>query len=125
MEIRSLAVVGAGQMGAGIAHVAAAAGLRVVLADVAEDLLLRARTTIEKNLDREVAKGRRTTEEKVAALGRMTHTVDLSAVASAELVVEAIVENESAKKDLFRVLDPLCPPSTRRADRSGSSGCTS
>ena len=103
MDIRTLAVVGAGQMGSGIAHVAAAAGLDVTLADVEESLVVRARASIEKNFDREIAKGKRTQEEKSAALGRLKETADLSsAVAGAQLVIEAIVEDEAAKAALFR-----------------------
>ena len=108
MEIGSLGVVGAGQMGSGIAHVAAAAGLPVTLVDVEERFLEKARASIEKNLDREVAKGKRTAEEKAGALGRLTATTRLEALAGADAVIEAIVENEDVKKELFARLDPIC-----------------
>ena len=124
MDIRTLAVVGAGQMGGGIAHVAAAAGLDVTLADVEESFVRRARATIEKNFDREIAKGKRTAEEKSAALARLKETTDLGAIAGADLVVEAIVENEPAKAELFRTLDGLCPPNTILASNTSSISIT-
>ncbi|MEP6767094.1 MAG: 3-hydroxybutyryl-CoA dehydrogenase [Acidobacteriota bacterium] len=125
MEIRTLAVVGAGQMGGGIAHVAAAAGLDVTLADVDESLVARARASIEKNFDREIAKGKRTPEDKSAALARLKETADLSsAVAGAQLVIEAIVENEAAKAALFRKIDGLCPPETIFASNTSSISIT-
>jgi 3-hydroxybutyryl-CoA dehydrogenase len=108
MEIETLGVVGGGQMGNGIAHVAAAAGLSVVLVDVEDRLLQKARATIEKNLDREVEKGKRSAGEKAAALSRLTTTTNLEALAGADCVVEAIVENEGAKKELFARLDRVC-----------------
>ena len=86
MEIRSLGVVGAGQMGNGIAHTAAAAGCSVVLVDVEERFLQAARATIEKNLEREVGKGTRTAEEKAGALARLTTSTALESLASADAV---------------------------------------
>ncbi len=124
MDIRTLAVVGAGQMGGGIAHVAAAAGLEVTLADVEESFVHRARATIEKNFDREIAKGKRTPEEKSAGLARLKETTDLGALAGADLVIEAIIENEPAKAELFRKLDTLCPPATIFASNTSSISIT-
>lgn len=105
--IRTLGVVGGGQMGGGIAHVAAASGCSVVLVDVAEPLLAKARASIEKNLDREVAKGKRSAEDKTAALARLSATTDLEALSGADAVVEAIVENEAVKKELLGKLDRI------------------
>ena len=124
MEIRSVGVVGAGQMGNGIAHVAAASGLAVVLADVDAGLVARGRATIEKNLDREISKGRRTASEKESALGRIETTTDLTKLSGADLIVEAIVENEGVKKELFRKLDGLCPPGTILASNTSSISIT-
>ena len=109
MEIRTVGVVGSGQMGSGIAHVAAASGATVVLADVAPELLAKARTSIAKNFDREVAKGRRTAEEKDAALSRISETTDFSRFADVDLVIEAVTESEAVKKDVFRRLDGIVP----------------
>jgi len=124
MEIHKLGVVGAGQMGNGIAHVAAASGLSVVLLDVDEGFLRRARATIEKNLEREIAKGKRTSEDRDAALGRLTETTDLARVGDADLVVEAIVENEAAKKELFGRLDGVCRPGAILATNTSSISIT-
>src|SRR5687768_4312424 len=99
-------------MGNGIAHVAAAAGFSVLLVDVDEGLLRGARATIEKNLDREVAKGRRTAEDKAEALSRLAGSTHLGQLSDADLVVEAIVEDETAKKALFRQLDTVCGAET-------------
>ena len=124
MSPRTIGVVGAGQMGNGIAHVAAAAGFDVILADVEDRYLESARGTIEKNFDREVAKGKRSAGEKTAALGRISTTTDLGRLASADLVIEAIVEDERAKSDLFRRLDALCPPRTILASNTSSISIT-
>ncbi len=124
MEIRSVGVVGGGQMGNGIAHVAAAAGCRVILADVEERFLEKARTTIAANLEREVAKGKRTAAQKQEALGRISTTTDLSRLSAAEIVIEAIVESEAAKRDLFGKLDGICPPETLLASNTSSISIT-
>src|SRR5438128_156728 len=124
MEIHKLGVVGAGQMGNGIAHVAAASGLSVVLLDVDDAFLRKARATIEKNFEREIAKGRRTAEERDAALGRLTESTDLARVGDADLVVEAIVENEAVKKELFGRLDGVCGPATIFASNTSSISIT-
>src|SRR5437867_8585832 len=124
MSLSTVGVVGAGQMGNGIAHVAAAAGFRVVLADVEDRFLERGQGTIEKNLDREVAKGRRSAAERAAALERISTTTDLGKLSEADLVIEAIVEEEEAKKALFRRLDAVCPPRTIFASNTSSISIT-
>jgi 3-hydroxybutyryl-CoA dehydrogenase len=124
MEVRTLGVVGGGQMGGGIAHVAAAAGLTVTLVDVEERFLEKARAAIEKNLDREVAKGKRTADEKAAALALLSATTRLEALADADVVVEAIVEDETLKKDLFRRLDAVCRPGAILASNTSSISIT-
>jgi 3-hydroxybutyryl-CoA dehydrogenase len=124
MAIETLGVVGGGQMGNGIAHVAAAAGLSVVLVDVEDRLLEKARATIEKNLDREVEKGKRSAEQRAAALSRLTTTTSLEALSRADRVVEAIVENEGAKKDLFGRLDRICGAAAVFASNTSSISIT-
>jgi len=124
MDIHKLGVVGAGQMGNGIAHVAAAAGLSVVLVDVDEGFLRKARATIEKNFEREIAKGKRTAEERSAALERLSETTDLARLSDADLVVEAIVENEAAKKELFGRVDGICKASAILATNTSSISIT-
>ncbi len=107
MSLEKIGVVGAGQMGAGIAHVAALAGKSVVLLDVSNDAVQKGLKTIEKNLGRQVEKGKVTAEARDAALGRISPATDLGRFADADLVVEAVVENEGVKKDLFGKLDVL------------------
>jgi 3-hydroxybutyryl-CoA dehydrogenase len=124
MDVRTIAVVGAGQMGSGIAHVAAASGHRVLLADVSDALVAKGRATIEKNLDREVARGKRSAEEKSRALERISLTKDLERLAEADLVIEAVVENEEVKKGLFRRLDALLPAAAILASNTSSISIT-
>jgi len=124
MEIRTVGVIGSGQMGNGIAHVAAAAGCTVLLADLDERLLERGLAAIEKNLSREVAKGRRTEEEKAAALGRLRTTTDLAGFDLADVVIEAIVEEEDAKKRLFGSLAQILPERAILATNTSSISIT-
>jgi 3-hydroxybutyryl-CoA dehydrogenase len=122
--IRSVGVVGAGQMGSGIAHVAAAAGLRVVLCDLDASILARARATIEKNLDREVAKGKRSAEEKAAALGRLETATDFGAAAQADLAIEAVTESFEVKRSVFESLDARLGPEAILASNTSSISIT-
>jgi 3-hydroxybutyryl-CoA dehydrogenase len=124
MEISTVGVVGAGQMGSGIAHVAAASGFRVLLADQGAPFLEKARVSIEKNLEREVVKGKRTAEEKAEALRRIAICEDLSGFSGADCVIEAVVEDEAVKKDLFRELDGICPERTLFASNTSSISIT-
>jgi 3-hydroxybutyryl-CoA dehydrogenase len=124
MDIRTVGVVGAGQMGNGIAHVASACGYAVLLQDVSESILAKARETIEKNLSREVAKGKRTAAEKEAALGRLTLSTDLARISEADVVIEAIIEDEEAKTSLFRRLDAILPALTILASNTSSISIT-
>jgi 3-hydroxybutyryl-CoA dehydrogenase len=121
---RTIGVVGAGQMGNGIAHAAAAVGFDVILTDLETRFLEKARGTIEKNLDREVAKGKRSPGEKEAALARVSTATELERLSAADLVIEAIVEDEEAKKDLFRRLDGICPKTTILASNTSSISIT-
>lgn len=124
MEIRSVGVVGAGQMGGGIAHVAAASGLPVVLVDVEDRFLEKARATIEKNLDREVAKGKRTAEDKAEALSRLQTTTRLESLSGCDAVIEAVVEDEAVKKELFGRLDRIARPGAILASNTSSISIT-
>jgi 3-hydroxybutyryl-CoA dehydrogenase len=100
-----IAVVGAGQMGNGIAHVFAQAGFPVTMIDVSQDALGRGRSTIEKNLDRQVKKGTLNAAAKDATLGRVATNTDLAAAADATLVIEAATENRDLKFKIFGDLD--------------------
>ena len=100
-----IAVIGAGQMGNGIAHVFAQSGLHVTMIDVAQAALDRGRDTIAKNLDRQVKKGSLAEPDKAAILGRVTLETSTDAIAGAALVIEAATENRELKFKIFRDLD--------------------
>ncbi|MDX2293122.1 MULTISPECIES: 3-hydroxyacyl-CoA dehydrogenase family protein [Streptomyces] len=102
-----LAVIGAGLMGSGIAQVSAQAGWDVVLRDVTDTALTRGTDGIKASYDKFVAKGRLTAEDAEAALGRITATTELDAVADADVVVEAVFENLDVKHEIFRSLDKI------------------
>ena len=103
--MRRVGVVGLGTMGAGIAQVCVQAGIETVGREVSEDLCARARDRIGHYLGRGVEKGRLTAAERDAALGRLTTTTELEGLAGCDLVVEAIVEDLDAKRELFRALE--------------------
>jgi len=110
VEVRIVGVVGLGTMGAGIAQVCVQAGLDVVGREVSAELGERARARIDGYLSRGVDKGRLSTEEKDAALARLTTTTELGDLAGCDLVIEAIVEELEPKRSLFRELDALVHP---------------
>ncbi|HET7745747.1 MAG TPA: 3-hydroxybutyryl-CoA dehydrogenase [Vicinamibacteria bacterium] len=120
----TVAVIGGGTMGNGIAQVFAQHGHPVVLRDVAQAPLDRARGTIEKSLGKLAEKGRLAPADRDAALSRIRFTTDLDAVSSAELVVEAIVESLAAKAELFRELDRITPPRAVLASNTSSISIT-
>jgi 3-hydroxybutyryl-CoA dehydrogenase len=110
MNVQNVTVIGAGAMGNGIAHVFATAGFQVSLVDVSTEALDKGLSAITRNMDRQVAKGSLSQEEKAAALGRIrtgTHLED--AAANADLLVEAATENEELKKKIFRQMDAAAP----------------
>ncbi|MEU6930507.1 MULTISPECIES: 3-hydroxyacyl-CoA dehydrogenase family protein [unclassified Streptomyces] len=104
---RKLAVIGAGLMGSGIAQVSAQAGWDVVLRDVTDAALTRGTDTIKASYDRFVAKGKLDAADAEAALGRITATTELEAVADADIVVEAVFEKLEVKHEIFRALDKV------------------
>ncbi|WP_408906539.1 3-hydroxybutyryl-CoA dehydrogenase [Roseomonas sp. E05] len=106
-EIASVGVIGAGQMGNGIAHVAALAGLPVVLVDVKAEALEKALATMAKNMDRQVAKGALTAEAKEAALGRIRTGTEMALLGESDIVIEAATEREELKLSLFKAVCPL------------------
>ncbi len=120
MEIKKFGVVGAGQMGNGIAQVAAASGLSVLMSDISEQFLARGLASIEKNLGRAVEKGKLAADERAAILGRINTTTDLAAMAEVDFVVEAAVEREDLKFKIFRDLDAACPPAVILATNTSS-----
>jgi len=122
--MEKIVVIGAGTMGNGIAHVAAASGFPVTLIDVGDELLRRAVDTISANLQRGVDKGKMTAEEKQAVLGRIDAVTGFEAVAEADIAVEAIVENLAAKIGLFEKLDRMAPPECLLASNTSSISIT-
>jgi 3-hydroxybutyryl-CoA dehydrogenase len=106
-EIRRVGVVGAGQMGNGIAHVAAASGRVVTVVDVDDAALRRAQAAIERNLEREVSRGKRSAADREAALGRLSFTTRFESLADSEIVIEAVVENYEVKAAVFGRLDEI------------------
>jgi len=105
--MKHIVVIGAGTMGNGIAHTAAASGFDVTLIDVAEAFLERGMSTISSNLQRGVDKGKMTADDKQQILGRIRPTSDVNAAANADIVIEAIIENLAAKTELFAKLDSI------------------
>lgn len=108
MDIKTLGVVGAGQMGSGIAQVAAVSGLSVLMSDIKDEFVERGFSAVEKSLDRLVKKGKFNEADKKATLGRIEGTTTISDMAKAQFVVEAATEDETLKLDIFRELDKAC-----------------
>ena len=108
MEIKTFGVIGAGQMGNGITQVAAMSGLNVIMNDIKDEFVERGLATITKILSRNVDKGKMTDDEKNAVLGRIKTSVSLKDMSAADFVVEAAVENEALKFQIFKDLDEIC-----------------
>ncbi len=108
MSVETFGVVGAGQMGNGIAQVAAMSGLNVIMNDIKEEFVERGLATITKILARSVDKGKMTDDDKNAVLGRIKTSVDLKDMSTADFVVEAATENEALKFQIFKDLDEIC-----------------
>ena len=123
--MKNIVVVGAGTMGNGIAHTAAASGFDVTLVEVAQQFLDRGLDTISKNLQRGVDKGKMTAEEKQQILGRIRGTTAIDeSLRDADIVIEAIIENAAAKTDLFRQLDAITKPECILASNTSSISIT-
>jgi 3-hydroxybutyryl-CoA dehydrogenase len=123
--IKNVTVVGAGTMGNGIAHVFALYGFDVTLTDIKQEFIDRALKTIQGNLDRQVKKASLTEEQKSQTLGRLKTTLSIEeACKAAELIVEAASEHVDIKKDLFRKLDSLAPPTSILASNTSSISIT-
>ena len=119
-----VAVIGAGQMGNGIAHVFAQSGIPVTMIDVSEDALQRGRATIEKNMDRQVKKNTLSADDKQAALGRIATSTELLAATDATLVVEAATEHTDLKFRIFSDLDQIAPAGAILASNTSSISIT-
>ena len=124
MEIAKVGIVGAGQMGNGIAHVFALAGYEVLLNDISEDSLKSAMNLIDKNMERQVAREKITTAEKAEALGRIKTTLVLTDIAKTDLVIEAATERETVKAAIFEDLVPHLLPHTILTSNTSSISIT-
>ncbi len=124
MSTQRIAVIGAGQMGNGIAHVFAQTGFPVTLIDVSTDALAKARQTISGNLDRQIKKGTIDAAAKDATLGRLTDASSLDAVHDAALVIEAATERPDLKFRIFGDLDRLAPADAILASNTSSISIT-
>jgi 3-hydroxybutyryl-CoA dehydrogenase len=123
-EIKTIGVIGAGQMGNGIAHVCALAGFDVRLTDVNQEQIHAALETIRGNLDRQVVRGKITEETKQAALARIATGTGYDLFGDCQLVIEAATENEELKKDIFRAVCPLLGPETILCSNTSSISIT-
>jgi 3-hydroxybutyryl-CoA dehydrogenase len=120
MEVNTFGVVGSGQMGNGIAQVAAAAGMNVIMSDIKEEFCEKGLATISASLDRLLKKEKITQADKDTTLARITTTTDLKDMAKADFVVEAAVEREDLKFQIFRNLDEICPENVILASNTSS-----
>jgi 3-hydroxybutyryl-CoA dehydrogenase len=120
MEVKTFGVIGAGQMGNGIAQVAAASGLSVIMNDIKPEFVARGLATITKNLQRSVDKGKLSAESKDQILARIKTSTDLKDMAAADFVVEAASENEVIKFKIFENLEEVCAPHVILASNTSS-----
>ena len=120
MEIEHIAIIGAGQMGNGIAQVSSCAGYRVTMIDIKEEFLEKGMNTINNSLNKLVSKGKMSEIEAQSAISRISTSTDKSSASNADLVVEAIPEVLSYKTSLFAELDSLCKPEAILATNTSS-----
>ena len=120
MDINTYGVIGAGQMGNGIAQVAAMSGLYVIMNDINEEFVDKGYATITKNLNRSVEKGRMSEADRDAILGRISKSIDIRDMSSVDFVVEAATEREDLKFKIFQDLDSICNPSVILATNTSS-----
>jgi 3-hydroxybutyryl-CoA dehydrogenase len=122
--LRRIGIVGAGQMGGGIAHVCALAGIDVVVTDINEEALQRGRQAIERGLGRQVARGTIREEDKDAALARIQMGLDYALFAECGMVIEAAAEKEDIKREIFKKLTPVLKPDALIATNTSSISIT-
>jgi 3-hydroxybutyryl-CoA dehydrogenase len=122
--IQTVGVIGAGTMGNGIAHVAARSGFKVILHDLDQTFLERAVSTIARNLDREVAKSKISGDEKLSALSRISSVTDKAALAEADFIIEAVIEDFEAKAKVFQAVDEIARPGVILASNTSSISIT-
>ncbi len=120
MDIKTFGVIGAGQMGSGIAQVAAVSGLNVIMNDIKDEFVQRGLASITKILERSVSKGKLEASEKDAVLSRIKTSTDIKDMAGADFVVEAATERQDLKFQIFRNLDEICKPEVILATNTSS-----
>ena len=123
-RLRRIGVIGSGQMGGGIAHVCALAGYDVVVTDINDDALQRGREAIDRNLSRQVSRGKIREEEKDAALGRIQMGLDYALFGDCDMVIEAATEKEQIKREIFKKLTPALRPEALIATNTSSISIT-
>jgi 3-hydroxybutyryl-CoA dehydrogenase len=124
VAIRKVGIIGAGQMGSGIAHVCALAGFDVMVNDVSADRINSSLATINGNMARQVASGRVTEAERKAALARLVAAPEMETLADADIVIESATENEAVKRQIFAAVCPLLRPETMLATNTSSISIT-
>jgi len=124
MAIQSVGIVGAGQMGNGIAHVFALAGYDVLLNDVSAEALDKAMSTIDRNLERQVSRGKVSAEDKAATMARIRTTSNVEDIAGTDLVIEAATEREDIKNKIFEAIVPHLGPDTILTSNTSSISIT-
>jgi 3-hydroxybutyryl-CoA dehydrogenase len=123
-SIKTVGVIGAGQMGNGIAHIFALAGIDVRMSDISDEALKKALETVSHNMDRQVARKKISEADKTAALGRLKTGTSFDMFAECDLVIEAASENEKVKKEIFAKLCPIIKPETYIASNTSSISIT-
>ncbi len=123
-DIKAVGVIGAGQMGIGIAHVCAVSGYEVKLIDIADEAITKAMVTIEKNLSRLVAKGKLSVEEQTSAMNLITAETDYESLKDVDLVIEAATENEEVKTKIFEKICPMLRDDTILSTNTSSISIT-
>ncbi|MBA2450133.1 MAG: 3-hydroxybutyryl-CoA dehydrogenase [Chloroflexi bacterium] len=120
MDIKTVGVVGCGLMGAGIAEVCARSGYDTVVREVTDEVLEKGMERLRRSIGTAVERGKLSSEERDAALGRLRGSTRLEELADRDLVIEAVVESLDTKRELFRTLDAVCPPHTILASNTSS-----
>ena len=123
-DIKTVAIIGAGQMGCGIAHVLALSGIEVLLNDIGDSQIEMGLTSIAKNLDRQVASEKITQADSDAALARIAAAADIARLADADLVIEAASENEAVKIDILKAVSAVVSDTTLIASNTSSISIT-
>ena len=124
VAIKKVGVIGAGQMGSGIAHVCALAGFEVILTDVSPDRVKSSLATINGNMARQLSSGKISEAERKAALGRLTATSEMESLADVDLVIESATENEAVKREVYAAVCPILKPTALLATNTSSISIT-